>query len=133
MLDSESAILPHRCVFYDSAARCLFFAWFGQFGKSEALLQLRWRMRLVTLGVRFATLSQIISIVSLSHFLHIGHPPGPHPSTPPWLLSNWTALLAWVFAVGAGSIGNGRSRLALLLWAATFAFATYFVAMNSFD
>src|SRR5437016_7737074 len=125
MLDSESAILPHRCVFYDSAARCLFFAWFGQFGKSEALLQLRWRMRLVTLGVRFATLSQIISCILDIRQVPIRLRP---------LGCFQTGQHFWPGSSrSAGSIGNGRSRLALLLWAATFAFATYFVAMNSFD
>jgi len=37
-----------------------------------------------------------------------------HPR--PWIISNWIAIFAWLLAVLALIIGEGRGRLQLLLW-----------------
>jgi|SRR5216684_532974 len=113
-------------------AVCLIYGWRvrGQIGTP---MESDRRLKLPTLGLWFATLSQLLASGFLIQGFKSDEQSFAEPAPPYWAILNWVSVLFWYVALVSAALGKGRPRLPLFLWALSMPLAAWIVIMMGYD
>jgi len=111
---------------------CLIYGWRVR-GQVGTVTVADWRLKVLTPGLWFATLSQLLVSGFLIQGFRSEEQSFAEPAPFPWDLLNWVSVLAWCAAFVTTALGKGRLRLPLFLWALSIPLVAWIVILMGYD